>query len=63
MQKGLITMYKCKNCNFDFQFPEVKLPDAGMPYGILGKRKMREIRFCPECMSVDIEKVEVEKAV
>lgn len=56
-------MYKCNKCKSEFMFPEVKLPDAGMPYGILGKRKMREIRFCPECMSVDIEKVEVEKAV
>nr|DAR82852.1 MAG TPA: RUBREDOXIN REDUCTASE, RUBREDOXIN 2 DEGRADATION, IRON-SULFUR PROTEIN, OXIDOREDUCTASE [Caudoviricetes sp.] len=56
-------MYKCNKCNEQFEHPEVKLPDAGMPYGILGRRKIREIRFCPECMSVNIEKEEVKKAV
>jgi hypothetical protein len=63
MQKGAIIMYQCNKCNSEFMFPEVKLPDAGMPYGILGRRKLREVKFCPECMSVNIEKVEVEKAV
>lgn len=51
-------MYKCKSCDQVFPFPEVKIPDAGMNFGILGVKKYKEIKLCPYCMSVDIKIVE-----
>lgn len=58
-------MYKCEKCKSEFPFPEVKRPDAGLTKGdgILGYRKMEPVKFCPECFSTKIKKMEVEKAV
>jgi hypothetical protein len=53
-------MWKCNTCNSDFEFPEIKIPDAGLVsgIGILGLRKVKQIKFCPECMSTKIYKEE-----
>lgn len=57
-KKGLILMYKCNECKSKFYYPEVKRPDAGLVNGkgILGLRVIKPIKFCPECLSVNIEK-------
>lgn len=51
-------MWKCMDCNINFEFPEIKRPDAGLVSGIdiLGFRKVKSIRFCPECLSTRIER-------
>lgn len=58
-------MYKCKKCEEVFPFPEIKRPCAGhvRGEGILGFRKMEPVKFCPECLSTDIEQIGVKKAV
>ena len=58
-------MYLCKECNLEFPFPEVKRPDAGLVKGegILGLRNIDPVKFCPECLSVNIEEVREKKAV
>lgn len=58
-------MYKCNKCESEFIFPEVKKPDVGLVKGegILGLRTIVPVAFCPECLSVNIEEVEEEKAV
>ena len=52
-------MYKCKHCNKEFPHPEVKRPDAGLVNGkgILGLRVIEPIKFCPRCLSIDVEKI------
>lgn len=51
-------MWKCMNCSVDFDFPEIKLPDAGMVsgVGILGMQRIEPVKFCPECLSTKIKK-------
>ena len=41
-------------------FPEIKKPDAGMVIGILGLQEMDTIKFCPECLSAQINTVKTE---
>lgn len=40
-------MWKCMDCNIDFEFPEIKRPDAGLVSGIdiLGFRKVKSLKF------------------
>lgn len=49
-------MWKCMNCNIEFEFPEIKKPDAGLVFGvdILGLRKIEPVKFCPKCLSTRI---------
>lgn len=56
-------MWKCIDCNINFEFPEIKRPDAGLVsgVGILGLRKVKPVRFCPECFSTRIERDGKEK--
>ena len=51
-------MWHCSDCGNNFDFPEVKKPDAGMVPcdGILGLRKIDPVMFCPECFSTKIQK-------
>lgn len=50
-------MWKCRDCGSNFEFPEVKRPDAGLVsgVGILGLRKLNPVNFCPDCLSTKIE--------
>ncbi len=50
-------MWKCGHCNTEFEFPEIKKPDAGLVFGvgILGLRKMEPVKFCPSCLSTMIK--------
>lgn len=58
-EKDVPHKYECKNCNSEFDVPEVKMPDAGFTngIGILGMKKMDPVKFCPECFSTKIEEV------
>ncbi len=51
-------MWKCMGCGGEFEFPEIKRPDAGhvSGVGILGLRKMKPVSFCPDCLSTKIER-------
>ena len=51
-------MWKCGDCDSNFEFPEIKRPDAGLVsgVGILGLKKVNPVRFCPECLSTKIER-------
>ena len=51
-------MWKCGDCGSNFEFPEIKRPDAGhvLGVGILGLKKVNPVRFCPECLSTKIER-------
>lgn len=53
-------MWKCCDCNSNFDIPETKRPDAGLVpgHGILGTVKLSPVRFCPVCLSTRIENVE-----
>lgn len=53
-------MWTCNNCKINFYFPVEKKPDAGFthPVGILGMRTIEPVKFCPGCMSTNIEKEE-----
>ena len=57
-------MWKCKDCNTQFDFPEIKRPDVGLVSceGILGFRNMNPVKFCPECFSTHIRQQESTKA-
>lgn len=50
-------MYKCRDCESKFEFPEVKNLDAGHGEGILGFPIRNSIMFCPKCMSININVV------
>ena len=50
-------MYKCRDCESKFEFPEVKNLDAGHGDGILGFPIRNSIMFCPKCMSINIKVV------
>jgi hypothetical protein len=58
-------MWRCKECDSSFDFPEIKRPDAGMisGEGILGLRKVEPVRFCPECLSTKIDFAECEQMI
>lgn len=51
-------MWKCRECGSNFEFPEIKCPDAGpvLRTGILGIIKADSVRFCPDCLSTKIER-------
>ena len=51
-------MWHCRDCDSNFDFPEVKMLDAGMVSGegILGLRKIVPVKFCPECLSTKLRK-------
>ena len=49
-------MYRCKDCNAVFEFPEEKNIDAGHGVGILGFPVAKTIKFCPACMSTKLIK-------
>ncbi len=51
-------MWECKKCRERFLWPEIKKPDAGMTTGILGLEEMKPMKFCPECLSTQINAVE-----
>lgn len=48
-------MYKCRDCESTFEFPEIKNLDAGHGEGILGFPVRNSIKFCPNCMSINIK--------
>lgn len=56
-------MWHCNDCGSSFDFPEIKMPDAGMVSGegILGLRKAEPVRFCPECLSTKIDFADCEQ--
>lgn len=56
-------MWECKKCRERFLWPEIKKPDAGMTTGILGLEEMKPMKFCPECLSTQINAAEEEKAL
>lgn len=49
-------MYKCKDCEESFVFPETKNLDVGHGEGILGLPIHTTMKFCPFCMSVNINR-------
>ena len=44
-------MYKCKKCKSEFSLPVVEFAKS--------KENKEMVGYCPNCMSVDIEKIEV----
>ena len=63
--KEEVDMYRCDSCKEEFRHPEIKMPDTGLVRGegILGMAKLDPVKFCPECLSTQIEEVKDDSEV